>query len=463
MPMSDDSRFAVYFSHSWRPRDVDLNVQIWEELASDCTLLVDVPEEPGADPPYFINRIEELLRRTDLFVSVLPYREPRPGELMPAAKSLRCSPYSLFEIRLAERADIPRLVLYETRTGFRPPKTLRPWEQYIEFACGAKERLIESQRWTTVIQGKIQQWKTWASNHRRPGSYERSRNAAIVAGTSVYSRIFEPLEGALLARGYEPIRCDPARQNSSDVFRILREAGLVMAEFGAADSGVEQVYAAAHAMGLPAIRMLSGTSGSGGLPWILKGDPGGFENDIVAWNKPEELPSLVDPRISAMDRLSEALRDGDSREYLQSKRYSRFFVFISHTLKGPDRAIVEQIYRLLRERHVTPFEYHQANTAGIDWRETLQESLNKTTHFVALLDPTYEQSPTCEYELREMLKRKADVTILPFMIAGRERPNPDLTHMHNELLSHPAPDDNAEVVVRQVMAKLNEALTRSAG
>src|ERR1700680_4780163 len=109
----DESRFAIYISHSWRPRDVDLNLRVWRELAADCELLVDVPEEPGANPPYYINRIEELLRRTDLFLSVLTYREPREGEFTEADAHLRCSPYSLFEIRVAERADIPRLILSE--------------------------------------------------------------------------------------------------------------------------------------------------------------------------------------------------------------------------------------------------------------------------------------------------------------------------------------------------------------
>lgn len=65
--MGGQSRFAVYFSHSWHARDVELNLQVWKELATDCALLVDRPDEPGADPPYYINRIEELLRRTDLF------------------------------------------------------------------------------------------------------------------------------------------------------------------------------------------------------------------------------------------------------------------------------------------------------------------------------------------------------------------------------------------------------------
>jgi TIR domain len=457
--MADQTRFAIYLSHSWRPRDVELNLQVWEELASDCDLLVDVPEEPGADPPYYINRIEELLRRTDLFVSVLTYREPHPGEPM-SPGALHCSPYSLFEIRLAERNDIPRLVLYERRSGLWPPRDIRPWEEYVEFVCGTKERRIELQRWTTVVQPKIQKWKTWVANHRRPASYVRPRIAAILATAPVYSQISDILDGALHSSSYEMARFDPERQKCSEVFRTLREAGLVIAEFGTRDSGVQQVYSAAHGLGVPAIRMFFAPSPSVSLPWILIGDPGGFENDIVIWNKPEDLSLLVQPRIAAMDRLSEALRDGDSFEYLQSKRYSKFFVFISHTLKGPGRALVEQLYALLKSNYVTPFEYHEVNTAGIDWRKALQDSLNKTTHFVALLDPTYEQSPTCDYELREILERKEQVTILPFMISGRDKPNPALSDMHNELLSSTDPRADAEIIVRKIMATLNKALSR---
>ncbi|MGE0471498.1 MAG: toll/interleukin-1 receptor domain-containing protein [Nitrospira sp.] len=440
---------------------MELNLQVWEELAADCTLLVDVPEEPGADPPYYINRIEELLRRTDIFVSILTYREPNEAVTMAGGADLRCSPYSLFEIRLAERVDIPRLVLYERGTGFRPPKTIRPWEAYIEFFCGTKERRIELQRWTTVIEASIQQWKAWVANHRRPVSYERPRNAAILVSASLDEQAGEALESILEDGGYEPVPCKPEQQRSSEVFRRIREAGLVLAEFGTGDSRLEQVYAAAHGLGLPAIRILSAASGPDGLPWILKGDPGGFENDIVRWSKPEDVLDLVTPRIAAMDRLSEALSDVDGLDYLQSKRYSRFFVFISHTLKGPARTLVDQIYSILKAKHVIPFEYHQVNIAGIDWRAALDESLKKTTHFVTLLDLTYEQSETCEYELREILKRRNEVAILPFMINGRDKPNPDLKDMHNELLSRLDPSANAEIVVRQVMGALETALSQS--
>jgi len=77
------SKLAVYFSQSWWPRDVDLNLRVWSEFAPTCELLVDEPEDPSADPPYYVSRIEELLRRADLFLAVLTYR---PKE------SARCSP-----------------------------------------------------------------------------------------------------------------------------------------------------------------------------------------------------------------------------------------------------------------------------------------------------------------------------------------------------------------------------------
>ncbi|MGC2110971.1 MAG: hypothetical protein WA655_15725, partial [Candidatus Korobacteraceae bacterium] len=151
--MADEPRFAVYLSHSWRPQDVDLNVQVWTTLAAQCEILVDDPQESGANPPYYINRIEELLRRGDLFVSILTYREPKPG----ADAQLRCSPYMLFEIRLAGRAEIPRLILYERKTGFRPPRNVRPWEAHVPFDRSPDGRLIEQRQWATVIESKLQQ------------------------------------------------------------------------------------------------------------------------------------------------------------------------------------------------------------------------------------------------------------------------------------------------------------------
>jgi hypothetical protein len=237
--------------------------------------------------------------------------------------------------------------------------------------------LPEQGPWTKVVRPKTQQWKDWAKAHRLPTSYELSSYAAIIwRRVASLPRSGSCGEDALRDSNYEPLRCDVERQKSSDVFRALREAGLVVAEFSGLDGALAQLYGAVHGLGLPAIRMKQSLPGSTTeLPWILRGDPGGYENDIVSWQVPADLRGQVEPRIKAMSRLSRALRDEEASDYFKSKRYSQCFVFISHSLKAEDRALVEEFYELLKQRHVNPFEYHEVNLPGIDWRRALNDSL----------------------------------------------------------------------------------------
>ena len=69
------------------------------------------------------------------------------GAIRPAGEGsgdaeLKCSPYSLFEIRLAERFGIPKLVLYERETGFKASPWSRPEDVYIAFRRAASEALL---------------------------------------------------------------------------------------------------------------------------------------------------------------------------------------------------------------------------------------------------------------------------------------------------------------------------------
>lgn len=455
-----ERRLGIYMSHSWKSRDVDLNVRVWEEFAPDCELLVDKPEEPGADPPYYINRIEELLQRADLFLSILTYRNQTQGDSSGVSAGFQCSPYSLFEVRLAELADIPRLILYERTTLFKAPRIIRPLEAYIDFNRGVKDRLSEPRQWTNVIQPKIQQWKTWAANHYEPISYEQSYCAALI-GFSQFREAGQVLKSCLDKQGYELLDYEPAGLGSSETFRKLREIGLIIAEFDSQDALFDQIYAAAHALGIPSIRMLRGNPGEVGLPWILRGGTGGYQDDIVFWTNPDDIPSRVNPRIAAMSRLSPALRDTAAFDYLQSKRYSQFFVFISHNLKASNRTIVDELFSLLNKQHITPFEYEKVNTVGIDWRTALKDALQKTTHLVVLLSPDYEQSQTCTYELETCLERRDKVTFLPFRMAGRTAPHPKLGDIQNVLLEGKDIRADARIIAEQITSVLDQALVKA--
>ena len=63
MSDSGGDKFEVYFSHSWHAPDVPLNCHFWKLLSERCTLLVDPNDEEN--PPYYINRIEEIFNRQD--------------------------------------------------------------------------------------------------------------------------------------------------------------------------------------------------------------------------------------------------------------------------------------------------------------------------------------------------------------------------------------------------------------
>lgn len=458
--MPDETKFAVYFSHSWKPHDVDLNLLAWSEVCGACELLVDVPEEGGADPPYYITRIEELLRRSDLFLCVLSHRgvpgRPRDG----TDAALQCSEYAAFEIRLAERFNIPRLVLYERSTGFKSPRSSRPDEEYIPFDRGPPDALPDQRHWRNIIAPKIHRWVEWANERSKPASYEQPSLAVSLYPPDApdAAAVGAQLEAGLNAAGYERVALRAAFRSNTEAFQILHAAGLVVAELGSGNPVASELWTAAHALGIPAIRAMRSHDGlRNELPWFLRGHPGGYQDDIVTWKQPEDLPAQIGPRARAMFRISRALGDEETRRYLHSKRYAQYFVFISHTLKPPHRGLVENIYQLVGERYVRPFEYHMANESGEDWKKALDEQLHKTTHMVVLLTEGYEQSVVCTYEIEEILKRGAEVGILPFMAEGRSVPHPKLGHLHHRLLSAPDPRANAELVVKQVMEVLISA------
>jgi hypothetical protein len=437
-------KLAVYFSQSWRPRDVDLNVRVWGEFSPTCELLVDEPEDLSADPPYYINRIEELLRRADLFLSVLTYR---PRDIGP-----HCSPYMLFEIRLAERVDLPRLVLYERKTGFRPPQNQRLWESYVPFDRAKSEALVDDSAWEKTLVPRIRAWTGWCALHRLPAGYELPTAAALLMDGASDSGAVDAVRPVLEQYYDRILECAPARQGSDAAIRNLREAGLV-----AAFDLASPLYAAAHIAGLPSIRMVRGEAGIP-LPWIVRFGPGGYEEDIVYWTGPDLLPAQVEPRVRAMFRLSLAKRDGKDVAYLTSKRYRGFLVFVSHNLKPPEDLLVRSICGLLRQHNVAAFEYNDINRSGIEWRPAMDESLRKTTHFVALVSPTYDQSPTCTEEIEAVLARGGAVEILPFKVLGRQTPHPRLTALQNEPLLSADPAINAGEVVKIVVERLDAAV-----
>lgn len=462
--MVDDSKFSLYLSHSWNPRDVELNQLVWSEISNDCELLVDAPDEAGPNPPYFINRIEELLRRSDLFLSVLPFRQFDNINSCEGsdATPLNCSIYSLFEIRLAERLNIPRLILYERKTGFRAPPyyIAGSGDEYIPFDRGSQP-VPESKNWYSAIAPKIRHWIENAKLFRKLSGFETS-NVALTLFSPGSSVLEEPSATTLRNVGYEQvIESKKILRSNIEAFQVLHSTGLAIVDLDCLDDSLSsQLFTSIHVLGIPTIRIMRNREGIvQKLPWLLTGHPGGYQNDIVLWNQREDVLGQIESRARAMFRISPALGNKDALAYLHSKRYSNFFVFISHTLKPPHRALVEEIFSLLKENYVTPFEYNLVNDAGDDWKKALDVQLANTTHFIALLSNGYEESEYCNYEFDEILKRGNAVKTLAFLVEGRSHSYYKIKKEHQQLLDGPDPAQNARIIVEVILRKLNEAIS----
>ena len=474
---TDEAKFTLYFSHSWDKEYVDLNLFVWEQIHSECDLMVDKPDELDAHPGYYINRLEELLRRSDLFFSVLPYQKKNVG-LSPMLShkdaGLRCSPWSLFEIRLAERANRPRFILYDSRTGFKPPEAAPDHAYYIKRVFAGGDALDNKRELVEEIRG----WLKWANDSMRPGSYARDNSSLLLLPEQFPARdeVVEQLNAALVAAEYDP-PVDLLESSGSDaeLLRKLSSAALLVADVGSIEH--LWLYCLAHAMFIPTIRLLQTSDGEPPkddkfgwilerLPQVLKGHPGGYQYDTICWQKPQDLGEEVTARARAMFAESTKITSHDEgKRFFEGRRYGKHRVFISHNLSQTDRELINGIRKRLDDRSVNYFEYVSKNRSGEDWAIRLKAELDKATHFLLLLSNGYEQSPACVDEMNFALEKnaavekgeggekKVPIKFIPFMLSDRTRPHVALNEMHHQRLDSD-PQTNAEAVAERVIEVL---------
>ena len=454
------NKYSAYFSHSWRPQDVDLNQQAWKALCADCNLFVD--EDTAVNPPYFISRIEEYIRRSDLFVAILTYRDS-PSERVKQYMAhtgtssgdyrVKCSEASLFEVRLAERARKPRLILYERRTRFAPGSPSGSHVRYVDF-----DPLDVLRRGSTVIEDEVQAWleelrkKQFAPRHSRP-----NQSALLLLGPSHDKEACDSIKMVLEDEGYTDVKEVADNWTDAQVVSTLFSSSLLVADV--AEAAVSDLYAMAHALFVPTIRLArAATDVPQDLPWLLRGHPYGYQADLVRWTSLEDLAAAVKERAAAMRdtrRLIDSYEVG--RDFLERRRFTeQHRVFISHNLKGSDRPVIDGIVEALRARTISCWEYRSENRSGEEWRAQMREELSAATHAVVILSDGYDSSTPCDDELTFLVQKKA--ILLPFFYGNRSTPNPkiDRLGLHIETLL-PKPADAGTQVAERVVRTLTQS------
>jgi hypothetical protein len=310
----DRPQYTLYFSHSWLPEHVDLNLAFWDHLWADCLLLVD--ENEREDPPYFVCRIETLIRRSDLFIAVLVPPDGRHGR-RGTAGAHQVSPFVLFEIALAERAHVPRLIVYDTGSRFEPRPTESRNVRYLPLSFHGLDWGRADNVWADVAE-----WLGTVTAAAKPQFPRRSRSAAVLLPDGPdRSDAIHTARATLQAEGYGEVADLATASNDQEILALLRSVDLLVADVGS--ETIWDIYGLAHSLAVPTVRILRGAEPgtSRRLPAILRGHAEGYDRDLARWSTLAELGSAIAARAQAIRQVRvEIDTREEGKEYFERRR-----------------------------------------------------------------------------------------------------------------------------------------------
>lgn len=451
---------SAYFSHSWRPAHLPLNLAVWERLSKHCHLLIDQPVQKPREksPPWYISRIESLIRRSDVFIACVPAADVAPNEERDGDWKLRCSPYLLFEIRLAERANLPRFILFDRESRFRPSGQPGPHARYVP--CRVSELAARFQHGNEdySMMDQLEEWLTWLDRNVTPIREDHALQwVCLLSGHGKPNASLDMIKEAIQSAGFDdPVDLSGGFSHDAEVGQLFRALSLLVVDVSAAET--LPLYHFAHALMVPSIRLhpQRNDDTDSHLPAILRGHPAGYQLDTVALDAVESHPDELTLRARSLIQNATPISDLEEGRYeLQQRGYKKHLVFISHDSKPGHRELVAEICSACRSFGIDFWEYEERNRSGEHWKNNLEQALVSMTHFIALLSETYEHSPMCVKEVACSNSRRDEVIILPFLLANRQRPNVDIRNIdsahHERLSDDKSSSRNAQAVVENIL------------
>jgi len=452
------SDFSAYFSHKWSREFLSVNAMLWRSISPKCRLLLDQPEPTDEDErPYFIARLESLMRRADVMICCLPFQQcpdPSPKQHALDFRYFDCSPYILFELRLAERLDLPRFILHDRRSRFRPPATVDPRVRYVARDFAELTSILESGAQDRQLEELLEDWLRAVARNRVPGSWEvPSRSALLMSKHSGLDDKISLLRVAADANGFDPPEVLRAGSLDSELIQSIRALGLLIVDVS--DPDVLPRMHIAHTLMVPTVRLAPG--GVSELPEILRGHPAGYQLDLVPFGNDtadDMLAQRVGYRARAVVRAAQpvvGLERGLALLHQRTYLHPTHRIFISHNEKPGDRILVELLLTEFDKRGIRYWEYGIENHAGVNWPQRMDEGLKTATHIVALVAPRYEKSEGCMAEWNYAMEHT--LPLLPFLTRGRSESvvtDRSFKVAHESRLSEYSINDQAKFIAERI-------------
>jgi hypothetical protein len=310
----DRPQYALYLSHSWLPELVEVNMAVWDLISEDTRLLVD--DNRDESPPFYVNRIEHLIRESDLFLAIVTPADGRTPGPTPSGSGRRISPYVMFEIELAQRARLPSLILYDDVLDMQLSMSASPQTEYISF---------NSRRTGDVarrVGPGLGEWMRTITSAGPPRRRRQSKRATILLPSfHDVTQVIAAISDALASADYSDVQNIGAYASDVDTLGYLRLTDLLVTDIS--DSSVWDIYGMAHALALPAIRMRRGQAPVklSSLPRLLRGGVVGFHDDVQSWSTADDAGSLVSERARSNRQPMIEIDDRDQGyQYFKHRR-----------------------------------------------------------------------------------------------------------------------------------------------
>ena len=440
------ARVPVYFSHSYRREDRDLNDYFWTIFhGAGFSFTVD-PGSTLLSTTY----LELMMARSAGFVAVVTYRQEEEG--------YRCSPFIMHEYGLAVRARKPRLVLRDWRVS---PHWFPAGAEVVEFHPEAYDRAAEP------LLAKIQAFHARTSPYAA-GVYHRAGRVglALSTGTDEASRRREILDRILRRTGDDAVSLTEKADDPFELALAVDSCDFVIIDLDA--PGVTQIADFLSGRATPTLKWCHQHPETGSHPLrLLGGAPlrraAAADELVLYWSDHDELEART---FNEIGRLTDPRREFVSLEeghkYFRSLGRATMPVFLSNA--GETNVLAQALSRALGLENIPYFHYRSRNSIdlGEDFADRLWEKVRASAVFVPLIDKSYWKSSWCteEFNLATKLARERRLRVVPYFL--EETDSGPKVSMQGRFLGGLPETEQVQIIVRDLDRLLAEPDSRTA-
>lgn len=474
--------FKVFFSHRYESPEV--NLFFYDLFAERAQVQFDVDpgsvntvvdgEEKTIRLPLNVTRLERMIRGTDAFIGIYPYRGD-PGEIAGPTELRSASKYFRLEVELAIRSQKPAIVFLDKRfvPYFDLPPSIR-LETFDAQEIAGKGGKPSAARFSRAFKDFCDEVvASMAAAAAHPRAVQEMRAGIVVPTDGPATRRYEAgdiaaIKEALRQSGVTSITVfkwppvlhkDLLAQVESNDFLVL-DVGQTTMSTG--------IVGYLHGRFVPAIRLIKSRAAAKSkiLPKSCRPLYGGIEvgylKDIVSWGDTASLEGGLRDRLLVLSvPVKRISNHTEAKTYFRKASLRKEAVFLSYS--GLDQELAARISSELKKRFQEVFDYKDGEsiTPGEPWLSEIFDRLSVATLGVPLVSSAYFASGNCEHEALEMVAKRdsGEMLLIPLKLYADdefERP----TWMRHRQYMHYYDYTDVETVVDKLIAFFDRAIAK---